>query len=202
MSEQLILVRHGETRDNVARIAQGWADSPLTETGKEQVRRLAERLRRHHCDAIFASPLGRALTSANMIRDVLGLEMTVLDDLREMSYGLWESRSFDDIRREDADAYTRWTADPEARCPEGESHLEVRRRMARAFEAVRGVRRPLLVTHGTALRIAATALLDLPILNASSFAQDNAAINVFNSRGERWILKVWNDSAHCIGIGE
>lgn len=200
MSEQLILVRHGETLHNVAGIAQGWSDSDLSEKGKEQVRRLGERLRRNHCDAIFASPLGRALTTANVIRDILKLEITVLEDLREMSYGSWESRSFLDIRREESDAYERWIADAEARSPNGESHADVRRRMERAFEAVRTARRPLLVTHGTAIRIGATALLDLPVLTATRFAQDNAAINIFNWRADRWVLKTWNDSTHCIGI--
>ena len=83
MSEQIILVRHGETLHNVAGIAQGWADSELSDRGREQVRRLGERLRRHKCDALFASPLGLALTTATAIHDILGLEINVLEDLRE-----------------------------------------------------------------------------------------------------------------------
>ncbi|HYK01352.1 MAG TPA: histidine phosphatase family protein [Thermoanaerobaculia bacterium] len=200
MSEQLILVRHGETLHNVAGIAQGWADSELSDKGQEQVRRLGERLRRHKCDALFASPLGRALTTATAIRDILGLEITVLEDLREMSYGDWESRSFLDIRRDDAGIYERWIVDPEERSPNGESHGEVRRRMERAFEAVSAAKRPLLVTHGTAIRIGATALLDVPVMASRNFAQDNAAINVFFWRVDRWVLKTWNDTTHCIGI--
>ncbi|HEX8618522.1 MAG TPA: histidine phosphatase family protein [Thermoanaerobaculia bacterium] len=198
MSEQLILVRHGETLHNVAGIAQGWADSDLSERGQEQVRRLGERLRRHRCDAIFASPLGRALATANVIRDVIGLEITLLDDLREMSYGTWEQRSFLDIRRDEAEAYEQWVADPEAKSPNGESHADVRRRMERAFETVRSARRPLLVTHGTAIRIGATALLDVPVMTARRFAQDNAAINVFFWRVDRWVLRTWNDTSHCV----
>lgn len=197
MSEQLILVRHGETLHNVAGIAQGWADSDLSDRGKEQVARLGERLRRHKCDALFASPLGRALTTATAIRDILGLEITILEDLREMSYGDWESRSFLDIRRDDAGTYERWIADPEAQSPNGESHADVRRRMERAFQAVSGAKRPLLVTHGTAIRIGATALLDMPALAAHKFAQENAAINVFYWRVDRWVLRTWNDTSHC-----
>lgn len=200
MNEQLILVRHGETLHNVAGIAQGWADSDLSERGHEQVRRLAERLRKHKPDALFSSPLGRALTTAAAVRELLGLEITVLEDLREMSYGAWESRSFLDVRRDDAESYERWIADPEHPSPSGESHADVRRRMERAFEAVQHARRPLLVTHGTAIRIGATALLDIPVLHARRFAQDNAAINIFFRRAELWVMKTWNDSTHCIGI--
>ena len=197
MSEQLILVRHGETLHNVAGIAQGWADSELSDRGREQVLRLGERLRRHKCDAIFSSPLGRALTTARAISDVLGLEITPLDDLREMSYGEWEQRSFLDIRRDDAETYERWIVDAEVRSPSGESHGDVRRRMERAFERVRSASRPVLVTHGTAIRIGATALLDVPVMAARRFAQDNAAVNVFFWRVDRWVLKTWNDTSHC-----
>jgi broad specificity phosphatase PhoE len=197
VSRQLILVRHGETLHNVAGIAQGWNDSALSDRGSQQVRKLAERLRRHEPDALFASPLGRALTTAEAIRDALGLEITILEDLREMSYGGWENRSFLDIRRDEPDVYAKWIADPDAPSPNGESHNHVRARMERAFEAVAAHQRPVLVTHGTAIRIGMTALLNLPVLASLRFAQDNAALNLFITRNDRWVLKHWNDTTHC-----
>lgn len=197
MSEQLILVRHGETLHNVSGIVQGWSDSELSDRGRVQIARLGERLRRHEPDGLFSSPLGRALTTARAIRDILGLELTVLEDLREMNYGGWENRSFLDIRKEEKEAYERWIGDPETRCPEGESHNDVRRRMHAAFAAVEASKRPILVTHGTAIRIGVTALLDIPVTAARSFAQDNGAVNHFVRRAERWVLKVWNDTTHC-----
>ena len=200
MSRELILVRHGETLHNVAGIAQGWNDSALSDRGNEQVRRLAKRLERHKPDALFSSPLGRALTTANAIKDVLGLEIAILEDLREMSYGGWENRSFLDIRRDEPDVYRKWIDDPDAPSPEGESHNHVRARMERAFEAVASAQRPVLVTHGTAIRIGTTALLNIPVMAAHRFSQDNAALNLFFQRGERWILKHWNDTTHCLEL--
>lgn len=197
MTRQLILVRHGETLHNVAGIAQGWNDSELSGKGREQVGKLAERLKRYEPDALFSSPLGRALSTATAIMDVLKMEINVLEDLREMSYGGWENRSFLDIRRDEPSVYENWIADPDAPSPEGESHNHVRARMMRAFEAVAAAERPVLVTHGTAIRIAATALLDVPVMTSRHFAQDNAAINIFNWRSDRWVLKIWNDTSHC-----
>jgi broad specificity phosphatase PhoE len=69
--------------------------------------------------------------------------------------------------------------------------------MARAFEAVAAAERPVLVTHGTAIRIAATALLNVPVMTSRNFAQDNAAINIFKWRIDHWVLKIWNDTTHC-----
>lgn len=200
MSRELILVRHGETLHNVAGIAQGWNDSALSDRGNEQVRRLAERLVRHKPDALFSSPLGRAMSTAEAIRKVLGLEITILEDLREMSYGGWENRSFLDIRRDEPDVYQKWIADPDAPSPNGESHNHVRARMERAFEVARAAQRPVLVTHGTAIRIGATALLGVPVMTAMRLAQDNAALNLFVLRGERWVLKHWNDTTHCLEL--
>lgn len=197
MSRQLILVRHGQTVDNVAGIAQGWNDSALSEAGQEQVQRLASRLAALKPTALYSSPLGRALATAEAISAVTGLPITQLDDLREMSYGGWEGRSFMDVRREDESTYQRWIHDAEASCPGGESHAAVRRRIERALGQINS-ERPVVVTHGTAIRIAVTALLAVPVLTALQFAQDNAALNMFVWRGDRWVLKTWNDSSHCL----
>jgi len=197
VTRQLILVRHGQTLHNVAGIAQGWNDSALSERGLEQVSKLAERLRKYNPDALFSSPLGRALSTATAIKDVLGMEITTLEDLREMSYGGWENRSFLDIRRDEQSVYEKWIADPDSPSPDGESHNHVRARMESAFEAVAAAERPVLVTHGTAIRIAVTALLNLPVMASRHFAQDNAAINLFIWRTDRWVLKIWNDTTQC-----
>jgi broad specificity phosphatase PhoE len=194
--EQLILVRHGETVHNVAKIAQGWTDSVLSEHGQQQVRALAERLKDYAPDAIVSSPLGRALSTAQAIADATGLPVTTRDELREMNYGAWEGRSFLDVRREDEDIYQRWIANEDEPCPDGESHADVRRRLEHAFRTIHA-RRPVVVTHGTAIRIAATALLEVPVMTARHFAQDNAAINLFVWRADRFVLKLWNDSSHC-----
>jgi broad specificity phosphatase PhoE len=193
MSRQLILVRHGQTVDNVAGIAQGWNDSALSDVGREQVRQLAEKLAVLHPTALYSSPLGRALATAEAIATATGLPITQLPELREMNYGGWEGRSFLDVRREDEEIYQRWIADAEATCPSGESHADVRRRLEQAFAKINS-ERPVVVTHGTAIRIAATALLELPALTARQFAQDNAAMNIFVWRNDHWVMKVWNQT--------
>ena len=197
--KELILVRHGETVHNVAGIAQGWQDSELSERGAGQVQALARRLKAHGVDTLYSSPLQRALATAEAIRAETGLEIQTLDELREMNYGAWEGRSFLDVRREYEETYRRWIVDGSCPCPEGESHNDLLRRMASAFEHIRGNgtgRRVVVVTHGTAIRVGATALLNLPVMASRHFAQDNASMNVFVWR-DRWVLKTWNDTTHC-----
>lgn len=200
MSRQLILVRHGQTIHNVAGIAQGWNDSELSELGQMQVRKLAERLVSYAPTAIFSSPLGRALSTAQAIAQTTGVEVVTLEDLREMSYGGWEGRSFLDVRQEDEETYQRWIQDETVRCPDGESHADVRERMQRAFDHIAATADEtiVVVAHGTAIRIGATALMNVPVMASRHFAQENAAMNVFQWRVDRWVLKAWNDTSHYL----
>ena len=203
MTEQITLVRHGETIHNVAGIAQGWGDSALSENGQRQVAAVAKRIAAMSPDAIFSSPLQRAVTTAEVISGATGLPVRIIDGLREMNYGAWEGRSFLEVRRTDAENYNRWIEDPSHRCPDGESHADVLQRLNGALEAIltgengQAVR-PVIVTHGTAIRIMATGLMKLPLDAARNFAQDNAAMNLFLRRADRWVLKIWNDTAHCV----
>jgi broad specificity phosphatase PhoE len=193
--DEVLFVRHGQTEHNVAGITQGWGDSALSELGQRQVARLAERLKAMQPTALYSSPLGRARSTAEAIRAVTGLEIIEDEDFREMNYGRWEGCSFLDIRKNDEEIYRRWIDDGDAACPEGESHMDVRRRILRGLERVTTAR-PIIVSHGTALRVAVTALLEIPVTSARNFAQENAALNVFVRRGERWILRHWNDATH------
>jgi broad specificity phosphatase PhoE len=197
MSHEVFLIRHGETVHNANSIAQGWSDSALSERGQAQVRALAERVALLRPDALFCSPLERAMSTARPIAMATGLPIVQLDDLREMNFGQWEGQSFRDIRANDAEAARRWMDDPDEACPGGESHNDVRARMARALAATAEAAKPVIVTHGTALRLGATVLLDAPIEVARHLAQDNASISIFVRRGERMVLKLWNDTSHC-----
>lgn len=128
-----------------------------------------------------------------MIAESTGLKVRTLDDLREMNYGRWEGQKFMEVRKTDEENYQRWISDDEFACPEGESHAQVRARIVRALSLVTQ-KRAILVSHGTAIRVAVTVLLGLPLSASRNFAQDNAAINVFTRRGDHWVLKSWNDS--------
>jgi probable phosphoglycerate mutase len=195
--DYLFLVRHGETVHNVTGIAQGWNDSELSPRGLRQIELLAKRIAREAPDALYSSPLQRAVTTAEAIARATGLKIATLDDLREMNYGRWENRSFLEVRREDEEIYRRWIDDPDCACPEGESHNDVLTRVGRAVGAIEG-RKVVVVTHGTAIRIAATALLDAPISLSRRLAVDNAGVSTFVRRGGRLLLKMWNDTSHCV----
>lgn len=198
----LILVRHGETVDNVNGVAQGWSDSPLTDAGRRQVRSLALRLKDFAPTSLWSSTLPRALTTAQEIAAELSHEVRPLDDLREMNCGRWEGQSFRDVRANERELYELWRTDPLVACPDGESFHDVAERMKQAIEAIVGENgagaRPVIVSHGTAIRLVTCELIGLPMQLSRKLIQQNAAINVLERRDGDYFLKTWNDSTHCL----
>ncbi len=116
---RLILVRHGETEANVAGRMQGRGNDPLTPRGEQQVRAVAERLKRddHPVTAIYSSPLLRARLTADAIAAMLGLPLRLRDGLQEMHLGELEGVTAEVLAR----AAPR---DPDERYPGGESARE------------------------------------------------------------------------------
>src|SRR5262245_16911070 len=90
-SLRLLLVRHGETVWNQGNRWQGQADVPLSESGRIQARRLAERLlaEGRQVRAIYTSDLSRAVHTAEILGEVLGIPPLPEIGWREMNIGTW-----------------------------------------------------------------------------------------------------------------
>lgn len=203
MFERLILSRHGQTIDNARGVAQGWSDSDLSDEGREQARLLGVRLRVLGPTSIYASTLSRARKTAEILGAELGLEVRQLDDLREVNCGEWEGVAFDEVRKAQPELYRAWLHDPSTPAPGGESFADVDTRVRRAVLAIGeheaekgGKATPVVVSHGLAIRILATGLLGLPLTSARTLLQDNASINIFEWRSDRYLLRCWNDVGH------
>ena len=88
---KIYVTRHGQTDYNKDEIILGVTDLPLNETGMAQARELAENVEKlGDVDIIIASPMKRALTTAQAVADRCGLEIIVDERLREWDYGGFE----------------------------------------------------------------------------------------------------------------
>lgn len=81
---ELVLVRHGEQSLPKNLPVAEQVDPPLSELGRQQVAAVAERLATMHIDAIYSSPLQRALLTGQAIGAKHGLTPVALDALREI----------------------------------------------------------------------------------------------------------------------
>jgi 2,3-bisphosphoglycerate-dependent phosphoglycerate mutase len=87
MQTDLYLVRHGETATNRARVIQGWDSEPLNARGRRQAESAGARLAQAGLQALYASPIGRASETAAIISRAVGLDVVLVDGLREMDTG-------------------------------------------------------------------------------------------------------------------
>ncbi|MGH2944395.1 MAG: histidine phosphatase family protein [Solirubrobacteraceae bacterium] len=153
-SNEVLLVRHGETDDNAADRFQGRLDTQLNERGRAQSHALARRLRDEGLRALYTSPLARARETARIVGEALGLEPVVDERLVEADTGDWSGLLYADVIAANPRAFERWRAvDPTFRFPGGESVAEQAARVAAALARVAAGALPaLVVTHGGSIR--------------------------------------------------
>ena len=91
MTETILgLLRHGQTDWNIDLRLQGSTDIPLNETGRNQARLAASVLNREDWDVIIASPLSRAKDTADIVALEFGMNVVVVPELIERSFGVAE----------------------------------------------------------------------------------------------------------------
>ena len=87
---QIILVRHGQTAWNRAERFRGHSDVPLNGTGQSQAHATARRIvSTWKVDAVYTSPLRRAVDTAQSIAQRCGLTAQPCDGLIDINYGEW-----------------------------------------------------------------------------------------------------------------
>jgi len=90
----IYVIRHGQTRLNSRKALQGRSDSPLNEAGIEQAREAARLLADVRFDAVYSSPLIRAVQTAQIVAPDIHVQLD--DRLIEMDYGPYEGMPLDD----------------------------------------------------------------------------------------------------------
>jgi broad specificity phosphatase PhoE len=200
---RVLLVRHGETVWNQENRWQGQADVPLSEVGREQARRLAQRLRaeRRHVRAIYASDLQRALQTAAILGDVLGVPLIPEVGWREMDIGTWSGLTTAEVIARYAAEWERLRAGEDLPRGGGETFAQFQGRILqcvrRLIERHAG-EQVVVVTHGGAVR---ALLLHCRGLDMSQFRQIDKIGNTgvsevtFLPTGEATIHSV-NDTTH------
>ncbi len=152
-SVHLLLVRHGETVWNQENRWQGQADVPLSEAGCEQARRLAQRLRAEgrRVRAIYASDLERALHTAEILGEVLGVAPLPEVGWREMNIGTWSGLTTAEVIARHAAEWERLRAGEDLPRGGGETFAQFQGRILRVVERLleRHVgEQVVIVTHG------------------------------------------------------
>jgi alpha-ribazole phosphatase len=195
---ELILVRHGETEWNVAEVFRGQADIDLSETGRKQAELLASYLSTVAIEAIYSSPLKRALQTAEAIAKLHGLKVSIESDLIDLNFGRWQGLPHQEVKEKYGDLYAKWINHPEkVRMPEGEALDDVRKRITRFRNKVIENRRGTIVVvgHRVVNKVMLCALLGLDNSHFWKIRQDTCGISIFTYQNEQFILTRHNDTS-------
>ena len=203
---QIILVRHGETEWNVEEVFRGRLDIERNETGVKQAKLLAEHLSNMKIDAIYSSPLKRALTTAEMVAGFHKLNVLIEPGLIDFDYGEWQGLSHREVRDMYKELYAQWINHPElVRMPAGETLDEVSKRamsiVDRAIAKYEGI--VVLVSHRVVNKVLICALLGLDSSHFWNVRQDTCGMTIFSYGNERFMLTKHNDTSYLktLGVG-
>ncbi len=200
---RLILARHGETSWNRERRNQGRTPTELNEEGTRQANNLAQALRNFQLQALYSSPLPRAMQTAETIGHTLSLPVVPINGLMEMDLGRLDGLTNEETQHEFPDLLDQWRNDPSAvQMPGGESLRQVQQRAWQAIEEIRqqfpdGL--AAAVTHNFVIGVTVLRVLGLPLSQFQRLRIELGSLTVLAHRRDEWRLLSLNETLHQRG---
>ena len=205
---RILAIRHGETAWNVDTRLQGHLDIPLNDVGLRQAQHLARALTgREGIDAIYASDLSRAHTTAQAIARAMGLAVNTHAGLRERHFGAFQGRTFAEIETELPEHAQHWRKrTPDWTPPDGgESLVVLRERIVKTVNEL-AAQHPgqlmVLVVHGGVLDILYRAATRLELQAPRTWQLTNTAVNRLLWTPQGLSLVGWGDTSHLEAMGQ
>lgn len=131
----IVLIRPGCTNFESESRLQGTLDLPHNKRGEEQVKKLLADIQCLDIEIIFASPCEPARGLAEELGQEFGVPVKVVEDLNNLSFGLWQGLCIEDLKRKHPKVLKQWQESPESvRPPEGETVSEAESRIQSALE--------------------------------------------------------------------
>ncbi|PWU02391.1 MAG: histidine phosphatase family protein [Terriglobia bacterium] len=194
MSTRCWLIRHGEPAEEARGRCYGSWDIGLSEQGQLQMGYASRYLRDEPIAAIYASPQRRAWDSARLLAGGRTCSCEAAPDLREIDFGDFEGRTYDEIATCYPDLYRQWMETPTlVQFPNGESFSAMRTRVVAEFARIRaghGGQTVAIVTHSGPIRILVAWALQMPDQGLFRIAQDYGALN----------LMAWNENTPIVQL--
>ena len=197
---RVILVRHARTTWNDQGKYGGHTDVGLDELGKQQITKVAERLKKYPIKAVYASDLQRAYQTALAIAQIHNLSVEQFGELREINFGQWEGKTYNEIVKEQQELMEAWLKDPfNTKIPDGETMTEMQKRVAKCLLEIVS-KHPeeniVVVTHAGPIWTIISHILEVPLQYYWRIKQSNTAVNIIDFYDKQGIICLLNDTSH------
>lgn len=200
---RVTLVRHGETTGQSSVRYYGASDVPLSDTGREQMRRVRNTVRDQEFDRVFTSRLCRSIEAAEIItagRNSLSA-VTAFD---EINFGRWEGWTREEIASRDPENFRLWQEKSDSfRYPDGDSRADFHARVASGLaESLQAHLNDsvLMVLHRGVISVILSELLALSHDDRHRIAIDLGSIHVVLGNGDGWHPHILDKVDHLQGL--
>lgn len=189
MARKLFLMRHAKVAGEYAGRYLGRTDVPIVADDDARIREVARWLKGQHIGQCMCSPRLRARQTAQIVSESLNCPIMIDEDLREIDFGRWEARSFDEISRMDPEHVQNWAQlRDDFTFPDGEMWGAFLARVKRAAGrlAADPADAVLTITHGGVIRSIICQLLGLDARNYLLFdvkCSGCCVIDLFDGKG-------------------
>lgn len=201
----IVLARHGDTDWNLEEIFRGRADVELNEAGIRQAELLAGYLEGWPVEAVYSSPLKRALRTAEIVAAPHRLGVTLSQELIDLHFGEWQGLSHHAVRERYKALYAQWLHNPHlAQVPGGESLDDVGTRATGLVHRVIAEHQGtvVLVSHRVVHKVMICALLGLDNSHFWNIRLDTCGITSFVYEDGRFVLAGHNDTSFLKLLGK
>ncbi len=193
---RFFLIRHAATALIGRRIAGRLDGVSLTDAGRAEAARLAQRLAAEDIAAVYTSPRERARETARPLAEMLGREAVVAHEIDELDYGEWSGKTLADLAE-----IPRWrdfnSVRSMTRVPNGETILELQARLVGFMERLSAEHESssvALVTHAEPVRAALAYYLGVPIDLSLRFDVDPASVSIVELHEHRAKVRCVNSA--------
>jgi len=197
---RVVLVRHAEPEESAQGLCYGTLDVGLSDEGRARAGRLAASFAGLAYDAVYASPRRRTSETAAPLAQARALTVLVDDELREIDFGEFEGRRYDEIAATHPEAYRQWMEAPTTvTFPGGESYEDLRVRATRALARIREAHDcAVVVTHGGVVRAGLAEWLSMPADAIFRLDQRYCGVTVVDWFGDTPIVRLMNGAPETV----
>ncbi len=175
----LLLIRHGENDVMYRRLAGRLPEVHLNAKGRQQAETLAQALANVPLQAIYSSPLERAVETAEPLARIHNLTVQIRPELAEVNYGAFQGRTYKQLQR--LKLWKQLQEDPsEVRFPGGETLREVQQRVMNELSGLSNGSEEIIacVAHGDIVRLAVAYYLGVALKDFQRLHIHPASVSV------------------------